>query len=73
VIEIHDPRREALSAVRAGPASQVAKKFERCGLAHFDPLDFFVAMFRVVRDVVEALVFWSPHGKQLEHMFAPCQ
>lgn len=73
MIKVHDPRRKALSAVCARPTSEVAKKFERCFLTNTDPLDFFVAMFRVIRDVVEALVFLSPHQKELEHMFTPCQ
>jgi hypothetical protein len=73
MIKVHNPWREAPSAVRARSTSEVAEKFERCGHPSSDTLNFFVAMLRVVRDVVVALVFSGPHSKQLEHLFPSCQ
>ena len=73
MVEVHDPRRKRSAAVLAWSPSQISQERERRFLTKSDTLDFFVAMCRVVGDVVRALVALASHISQLEHMFTTCQ
>ena len=73
MVEVHDPRRKRSAAVLAGSPSQISQELERRFLTKSDTLDFFIAMCRVVRDVVRTLVAFALHISQLEHLFVSRQ
>lgn len=56
VIKVHDVRFESPTAVETWDASQVAQPCQRRTLPNQDALDLLLAMPRVVRDVVRALI-----------------